>query len=192
VAVASGKGGSQIHGRRESCTAWAPRAAVDPRRDLRTQQPLMLGLAGQRPVSSDGRRLSPCQSWREAPCRSAFWSMPSSRLVARPDGDAGLTQLLEQTQWEPSITWWSTCPPAPVTCQLTLAQRVPVAGAVIVTIPRTSRWRMPARGEDVREGRGAGARIVENMSVPRLLELRAPPEHISAPVAAPAWHRSTA
>jgi len=150
----------------------------------------MLGLAGQRPVSSDGKSLSPLVSHGVSAMSIGFWSMPSSRWWRGPMVTQGLTQLLEQTQWERSITWWSTCP-RHGDIQLTLAQRVPVAGAVIVTSPghRAGRCRKGLKMFEKVAVPVLG--IVENMSV-YVCSNCGHTEHIFGAVAAPAWHRSTA
>jgi len=60
-------------------------------------------------------------------------------------GGAGVEQLLKTRAGATSTTWWSTCLPARGDIQLTLAQKVPVTGAVISPRRRTSRSSMPAR-----------------------------------------------
>ena len=121
VAVASGKGGvGKSTVAVNLALAWAAQGARVGILDADIygpSQPLMLGLAGQRPASPDGKHLRPLVSHGVARhvdrlpgrCRAADG-------VARPDGDAGAHAAARaRRNGARSITWWSTCRPAPAT-----------------------------------------------------------------------------
>src|SRR5256886_11561768 len=60
----------------------------------------MLGLAGQRPLTGDGRHLSPLASHGVSAMSIGFLIDAEQPMVWRgPMVTQGLTQLLEQTQW---------------------------------------------------------------------------------------------
>src|SRR5256885_4889054 len=104
VAVASGKGGvGKSTVAVNLALAWAAQGARVGVLDADIygpSQPLMLGLAGQRPVSSDGRRLSPLVSHGVSAMSIGFLVDAEQPMVWRgPMVTQGLTQLLEQTQW---------------------------------------------------------------------------------------------
>src|SRR6266478_3487017 len=141
VAVASGKGGvGKSTVAVNLALAWAAQGARVGVLDADIygpSQPLMLGLAGQRPVSSDGKRLSPLVSHGVSAMSIGFLVDAEQPMVWRgPMVTQGLTQLLEQTQWGTLDYLVVDMPPGTGDIQLTLAQRVPVAGAVIVTTPQ--------------------------------------------------------
>ena len=105
-----------------------------------------------------------------------------------------LQQLLDDTTlWQDLDYLVIDLPPGTGDIQLTLAQRVPVSGAVIVTTPQDIALLDAQQGaEDVREGRGAGARHRREHGRARVLELRPRRAHLRRRAAASAWPRSTA
>src|SRR6266853_890768 len=141
VAVAYGKGGvGKSTVAVNLALAWAAQGARVGVLDADIYGPsqaLMLGLAGQRPLSSDGKRLSPLVSHGVSAMSIGFLVDAEQPMVWRgPMVTQGLTQLLEQTQWGALDYLVVDMPPGTGDIQLTLAQRVPVAGAVIVTTPQ--------------------------------------------------------
>src|ERR1700726_704168 len=171
VAVASGKGGV---GKSTVAVnlglAWAAQGARVGVLDADIygpSQPLMLGLAGQRPVSSDGKRLSPLVSHGVSAMSIGFLVDADQPMGWRgPMGTQGLTQLLEQTQWGTLDYLVVDMPPGTGDIQLTLAQRVPVAGAVIVTTPQDIALADARKGLKMFEKVAVPVLgIVENMSV---------------------------
>jgi ATP-binding protein involved in chromosome partitioning len=86
-------------------------------------QPMMLGLQGQRPTSPDGKSLDPM-------------SAHGVRAWRGPMVTQALEQLLRDTQWKDLDYLVVDMPPGTGDIQLTLAQKVPVTGAVIVTTPQ--------------------------------------------------------
>jgi ATP-binding protein involved in chromosome partitioning len=100
-------------------------------------QPLMLGLTGQRPSSPDGKRLRPLASHGISAMSIGFLVDAEQPMVWRgPMVTQALTQLLGETEWGALDYLVVDMPPGTGDIQLTLAQRVPVAGAVIVTTPQ--------------------------------------------------------
>src|SRR6266436_3558050 len=141
VAVASGKGGvGKSTVAVNLALAWAAQGARVGVLDADIygpSQPLMLGLEGQRPAMADGKQLLPLASHGVSAMSIGFLVDAEQPMVWRgPMVTQGLTQLLEQTQWGTLDYLVVDMPPGTGDIQLTLAQRVPVAGAVIVTTPQ--------------------------------------------------------
>jgi ATP-binding protein involved in chromosome partitioning len=171
VAVASGKGGvGKSTVAVNLALAWAAQGARVGVLDADIygpSQPLMLGLAGQRPVSKDGKQLSPLVSHGVSAMSIGFLVDAEQPMVWRgPMVTQGLTQLLEQTQWGTLDYLVVDMPPGTGDIQLTLAQRVPVAGAVIVTTPQDIALADARKGLKMFEKVAVPVLgIVENMSV---------------------------
>ena len=84
-----------------------------------------------------------------------------------------LEQLLKDTNWRDLDYLIVDMPPGTGDIQLTLAQKVPVTGAVIVTTPQDIALHRRAQGaQDVREGRRADRRHRREHEHAHLLELR--------------------
>jgi ATP-binding protein involved in chromosome partitioning len=99
-------------------------------------QPRMLGLTG-RPRSLDGKRLAPLDAYGLRVMSAGFLVDPATPMIWRgPMVTQALTQLLSGTDWGELDYLVVDMPPGTGDIQLTLAQRVPVAGAVIVTTPQ--------------------------------------------------------
>src|SRR5579863_6786239 len=140
VAVASGKGGvGKSTVAVNLALAWAAQGARVGILDADIygpSQPLMLGLAGQRPLS-DGKQLKPLTAHGISAMSIGFLIDAEQPMVWRgPMVTQGLTQLLSETDWGELDYLVVDMPPGTGDIQLTLAQRVPVAGAVIVTTPQ--------------------------------------------------------
>lgn len=141
VAVASGKGGvGKSTVAVNLALAWSRQGARVGILDADIygpSQPLMLGLAGQRPRSSDGKRLQPLVSHGLVAMSIGFLVDAEQPMVWRgPMVTQALSQLLSDTDWGELDYLVVDMPPGTGDIQLTLAQRVPVAGAVIVTTPQ--------------------------------------------------------
>jgi len=100
-------------------------------------QPQMLGLAGRRPESDDGTSIDPLFAHGLQAMSIGFMIDVDSPMVWRgPMVTQALEQLLKQTKWQDLDYLIVDMPPGTGDTQLTLAQKVPVTGAVIVTTPQ--------------------------------------------------------
>jgi ATP-binding protein involved in chromosome partitioning len=99
-------------------------------------QPMMLGIAG-RPESKDGKSLEPMQGHGLQAISIGFLIDVDTPMVWRgPMVTQALEQLLKDTRWRELDYLVVDLPPGTGDIQLTLAQKVPVTGAVIVTTPQ--------------------------------------------------------
>ena len=100
-------------------------------------QPRMLGVAGRRPQSPDGKSLTPLENYGVQVMSIGFLIEEEAPMVWRgPMVTQALTQLLNDTRWQDLDYLVVDLPPGTGDIQLTLAQRVPVSGAVVVTTPQ--------------------------------------------------------
>ena len=99
--------------------------------------PQMLGLAGKQPESSDGEKMDPLEAYGVQTMSIGFMIDVDSPMVWRgPMVTQALEQLINQTNWRDLDYLIVDMPPGTGDTQLTLAQKVPVTGAVIVTTPQ--------------------------------------------------------
>jgi ATP-binding protein involved in chromosome partitioning len=141
IAVASGKGGVgksttaanlALALAREGATVGLLDADI-----YGPSQPQMLGLAGRRPESSDGVSMDPLEAYGLQTMSIGFMIDVDSPMVWRgPMVTQALEQLLKQTTWRDVDYLIVDMPPGTGDTQLTLAQKVPVTGAIIVTTPQ--------------------------------------------------------
>jgi ATP-binding protein involved in chromosome partitioning len=171
VAVASGKGGvGKSTTAANLALAWAAQGARVGLLDADIygpSQPLMMGLVGRKPDSPDGKRLTPLRAHGVEVMSIGFMIDAEQPMAWRgPMVTQALTQLLGETNWGELDYLVVDMPPGTGDIQLTLAQRVPVSGAVIVTTPQDIALLDARKGlkmfEKV-EVRVLG--VVENMSV---------------------------
>ena len=100
-------------------------------------QPLMMGLAGQSPTSPDQRTMIAPEAHGVKVMSIGFLIDAEQPMVWRgPMVTQALVQLLETTRWGDLDYLIVDMPPGTGDTQLTLSQRVPVSGAVIVTTPQ--------------------------------------------------------
>jgi ATP-binding protein involved in chromosome partitioning len=98
--------------------------------------PMMLGIVG-RPESVDGQSMNPMRGHGVQANSIGFLIEQDNPMVWRgPMATSALEQLLRQTNWEELDYLIVDMPPGTGDIQLTLSQRVPVTGAVIVTTPQ--------------------------------------------------------
>ncbi|MFO7604404.1 MAG: iron-sulfur cluster carrier protein ApbC [Gammaproteobacteria bacterium] len=99
-------------------------------------QPRMLGVSGQ-PDSKDGSSLEPMNSYNIQSMSIGYLIDEETPMIWRgPMVTQALEQLLNDTQWKDVDYLIIDLPPGTGDTQLTLAQKVPVTGAVIVTTPQ--------------------------------------------------------
>jgi ATP-binding protein involved in chromosome partitioning len=171
VAVASGKGGvGKSTVAVNLALAWAAQGARVGLLDADIygpSQPLMLGLEGQKPTSPDNKRIHPLPAHGIVAMSIGFLVEADKALVWRgPMVTSALTQLLSETIWGSLDYLVVDMPPGTGDIQLTLAQRVPVAGAVIVTTPQDIALADARKGLKMFEQVAVPVLgIVENMSV---------------------------
>jgi len=100
-------------------------------------QPRILGLLGQRPESPDGKTIVPLRAHGLCAMSIGFLVDEKQPMAWRgPMVTSALNQLLTHTAWGELDYLFIDMPPGTGDIQLTLAQRVPVSGAVIVTTPQ--------------------------------------------------------
>ncbi len=141
IAVASGKGGV---GKSTTAVNLALALAADGARvgildaDIYGPSiPLMLGIAGQRPASEDGKTLQPLEAHDMQVMSIGFLIDADQPMAWRgPMVTQALNQMLQQTRWSDLDYLIVDMPPGTGDIQLTLSQQVPVSGAVIVTTPQ--------------------------------------------------------
>ncbi|KYO54217.1 Mrp/NBP35 family ATP-binding protein [Tistrella mobilis] len=98
--------------------------------------PRMLGLQG-RPDSPDGKRITPKIGWGLKAMSIGLMVEEDTPLIWRgPMVQGALDQFLRETDWAPLDVLVLDMPPGTGDVQLSIAQRVPLAGAVIVSTPQ--------------------------------------------------------
>ncbi len=99
-------------------------------------QPRMLGISG-RPSSNDGKMLQPLESYNLQVMSIGFLVDEESPMIWRgPMVTQALEQMLNNTDWNDLDYLIIDLPPGTGDTQLTLAQKVPVSGSLIVTTPQ--------------------------------------------------------
>ena len=128
-------------------------------------QPMMLGIAG-RPESKDGKSLEPMEGHGLQAISIGFLIDTDTPMVWRgPMVTQALEQLLKDTRWRELDYLVVDLPPGTGDIQLTLAQKVPVTGVVIVTTPQDIALIDAKKGLKMFEKVGIPILgIVENMS----------------------------
>ncbi len=99
-------------------------------------QPRMMGLSGQ-PESSDGKSIEPMYNYDIATMSIGYLIDEETPMIWRgPMVTQALEQMLNDTNWGELDYLVIDLPPGTGDTQLTLAQKVPVSGAIIVTTPQ--------------------------------------------------------
>jgi ATP-binding protein involved in chromosome partitioning len=99
-------------------------------------QPMMLGIS-RRPESEDGKTMEPLENHGVQVMSIGFLVNQDEAMIWRgPMATQALEQLLRQTNWHDLDYLVVDLPPGTGDIQLTLSQRVPMTGAVIVTTPQ--------------------------------------------------------
>ena len=128
-------------------------------------QPMMMGISG-RPETVDGKTMEPMENHGLQVSSIGFMIDPDEPMVWRgPIVTQALQQLLDQTNWRDLDYLIVDMPPGTGDIQLTLSQKVPVTGAVIVTTPQDIALLDARKGLKMFEKVGIPILgIVENMS----------------------------
>ena len=129
-------------------------------------QPMMMGIEG-RPESADGKNMEPMENYGVQVMSIGFLVDSDNPMIWRgPMATQALDQLLRQTNWAELDYLIVDMPPGTGDIQLTLSQRVPLTGAVIVTTPQDIALLDAKRGIKMFEKVGVPILgIVENMAV---------------------------
>ena len=170
VAVASGKGG--VGKSTTACNLALALAAEGARVGILDadiygpSQPMMMGIEG-RPESSDGKTMEPLENFGVQVMSIGFLVDTDNPMIWRgPMATQALEQLLRQTNWAELDYLIVDMPPGTGDIQLTLSQRVPLTGAVIVTTPQDIALLDARKGLKMFEKVGVPILgIVENMAV---------------------------
>lgn len=128
--------------------------------------PMMLGIQG-RPQSADGKTMEPLENHGVQVMSIGFLVDADEAMIWRgPMATQALDQLLRQTNWKDLDYLIVDMPPGTGDIQLTLSQRVPMTGAVIVTTPQDIALLDARKGIRMFEKVGVPILgIVENMAV---------------------------
>ncbi|NCT84727.1 MAG: iron-sulfur cluster carrier protein ApbC [Comamonadaceae bacterium] len=170
IAVASGKGGvgksTTAANLALALAAEGARVGVLDADIYGPSQPLMLGASG-RPETLDGQTMEPHIAHGLQVNSIGFLVDDDQAMIWRgPMATQALEQLLRQTRWQELDYLIVDMPPGTGDIQLTLSQRVPVTGAVVVTTPQDIALIDAKKGLKMFEKVGVPILgIVENMAV---------------------------
>ena len=129
-------------------------------------QPMMMGISGK-PSSEDGKTMEPMENYGVQVMSIGFMVAQDEAMIWRgPMATQALEQLLRQTNWKDLDYLIVDMPPGTGDIQLTLSQKVPLTGAVIVTTPQDIALLDAKKGIKMFEKVGVPILgIVENMAV---------------------------
>ena len=127
---------------------------------------MMMGIEG-RPDSADGKNMEPMENYGIQVMSIGFLVAQDEAMIWRgPMATQALEQLLRQTNWRDLDYLIVDMPPGTGDIQLTLSQKVPLTGAVIVTTPQDIALLDAKKGIKMFEKVGVPILgIVENMAV---------------------------
>lgn len=170
IAVASGKGGvgksTTAVNLALALSAEGAKVGILDADIYGPSQPMMMGVEG-RPESADGQTMEPLENYGVQVISIGFLVDRDEAMIWRgPMATQALEQLLRQTNWKDLDYLIVDMPPGTGDIQLTLSQRVPLTGAVIVTTPQDIALLDARKGIKMFEKVGVPILgIVENMAV---------------------------
>ena len=170
VAVASGKGGvgksTTTANLALALAAEGAKVGILDADIYGPSQPMMMGIDG-RPESVDGQTMEPLVNHGVQVMSIGFMVSRDDAMIWRgPMATQALEQLLRQTNWGELDYLLVDMPPGTGDIQLTLSQRVPWTGAVIVTTPQDIALLDARKGVVMFEKVGVPILgLVENMAV---------------------------
>jgi ATP-binding protein involved in chromosome partitioning len=170
VAVASGKGGvgksTTTANLALALAAEGARVGILDADIYGPSQPMMMGIDG-RPESADGQTMEPMENHGVQVMSIGFLVDKDQAMIWRgPMATQALDQLLRQTNWKELDYLLVDMPPGTGDIQLTLSQKVPLTGAIIVTTPQDIALLDARKGIAMFEKVGVPILgIVENMAV---------------------------
>ncbi len=140
IAVASGKGGvgksTTAVNLALALTAEGAKVGLLDADIYGPSQPRMMGISGK-PESQDGRSIEPKVNYGVQTMSIGYLIEEDTPMVWRgPMVTQALQQLINDTNWKGLDYLIVDMPPGTGDIQLTLSQRVPVSGAIIVTTPQ--------------------------------------------------------
>ena len=171
IAVASGKGGvgksTTAVNLALALSAEGARVGILDADIYGPSQPQMLGIGGARPDSKDGKTMEPMEAHGLQAMSIGFLIDAETPMIWRgPMVTQALEQLLRDTNWHDLDYLVIDLPPGTGDIQLTLSQKVPVSGAIIVTTPQDIALLDARKGLKMFEKVNVPVLgIVENMSI---------------------------
>lgn len=141
IAIASGKGGvgkSTVTANLAlALLAQGLRVGVLDADIYGPSQPILLGVRGERPLSHDGQHGEPVMAHGLQTMSVGFLVDEAEPMIWRgPMVTQGLHKLLFDTRWDALDFLLIDLPPGTGDVQLSLAQRIPITGAIIITTPQ--------------------------------------------------------
>ncbi len=172
IAVASGKGGvgksTTAVNLALALQAEGARVGILDADIFGPSQPIMLGVAqGTRPETPDERSFAPVEAHGLQTMSMGYMVDELTAVIMRgPKASGALQQLVTWTRWQALDYLIVDLPPGTGDIQLTLSQRVPVAGALVVTTPQDIALLDARKGIEMFAKVGVSVLgIVENMAV---------------------------
>ncbi len=169
IAVASGKGGvgksTTAVNLALALRAEGARVGILDADIYGPSQPLMLGVSAR--PDTDGKHLKPVEAYGLQSMSIGYLIEEDTPMIWRgPMVTGALQQLLNDTQWDDVDYLIIDLPPGTGDIQLTLAQQIPVSGAIIITTPQDIALLDAQKGLKMFEKVNVPVLgIVENMSV---------------------------
>lgn len=169
IAIASGKGGvgksTTAVNLALALSAAGARVGILDADVYGPSQPLMLGLSGRQPESLDGKTFEPLTAHGIEVISVGFLVKEATPVIWRgPMVTQAVQQLTFQCNWHDRDYLIVDLPPGTGDTQLTLSQKVPLAGVVIVTTPQEIAVQVAGRGLRMFEKVGVQVLgVIENM-----------------------------